>query len=426
MTELFHYVEGFSSQPLPKGNRIAIITNAGGPGIMATDAAIRHGLKLATFSPKTTKILREHLPPTASLRNPVDVIGDATSERYEAAIRAVLQDQAVDGAIVILTPQAMTDILETAQIVPHVAKDVKKPVLSCFMGLVDVSEGVRYLQDHGIPNYVFPEAAARTMAAMVQYAQNIDPVTKRRREVFRLLEDQEKASRIIREKLQDRDIYYMTEKEASELLKCYAFPLLKSRLARKASELAEILEEIKGPVAMKLDSPDILHKSDAGGVMLGIKTLAHAEKAFRKILRNARRYKKGAKINGVLVQEMAREGLECILGSTRDPRFGPVCMFGLGGIFVEVLKDVTFRLAPMWDTSAENMIRSIRAYRVLQGIRGKPASDIKAARLSILRLSALVSNHPEIDELDINPLIIYPEGQGCVVADARIVLKRVP
>ncbi len=424
MTELFHYVEAFASQPLPKGHRIAIITNAGGPGIMATDAAIRHGLKLATFSDRTLEILKEHLPPTASLRNPVDVIGDATHKRYEAAIRAVLLDEGVDGAIVILTPQAMTDILETAQILPHVVKGIEKPILSCFMGLVDVSEGVRYLQKHNIPNYIFPEAAARTMAAMVRYSENISPKRARRREVFRLLEDQGKAARIIAEKLRDREVCYMPEKEASELLRCYAFPLLKSRLLRDPSEIPEALREIGGTVAMKLDSPDILHKSDAGGVQLGISTVKQAERAFRKILQNARKYKSDARINGILVQEMAGEGIEVILGSTRDPQFGPVCMFGLGGIFVEALKDVTFRLAPMWETSAENMVRSIKAYRVLQGIRGKPPSDIKAAQLCILRLSALVSNHPEISELDINPLIIYPEGEGCVVADARIVLSR--
>lgn len=424
MTELFHYVEAFASQPLPKGHRIAIITNAGGPGIMATDAAIRHGLKLATFSDRTLEILKEHLPPTASLRNPVDVIGDATHKRYEAAIRAVLLDEGVDGAIVILTPQAMTDILETAQILPHVVKGIEKPILSCFMGLVDVSEGVRYLQKHNIPNYIFPEAAARTMAAMVRYSENISPKRARRREVFRLLEDQGKAARIIAEKLRDREVCYMPEKEASELLRCYAFPLLKSRLLREPSEIPDALREIGGTVAMKLDSPDILHKSDAGGVQLGISTVKQAERAFRKILQNARKYKSDARINGILVQEMAGEGIEVILGSTRDPQFGPVCMFGLGGIFVEALKDVTFRLAPMWETSAENMVRSIKAYRVLQGIRGKPPSDIKAAQLCILRLSALVSNHPEISELDINPLIIYPEGEGCVVADARIVLSR--
>jgi acetate---CoA ligase (ADP-forming) len=424
MTQLFDFVEAFCCQPLPKGDRIAIITNAGGPGIMATDAAIRHGLKLATLSEKTLAVLRKHLPPTASLRNPVDVIGDADYKRYEAAIRAVLLDEGVDGAIVILTPQAMTDILETAEIVPRVAKDISKPVLSSFMGLVDVSAGVKYLLDHNIPNYTFPEAAARTMAAMVRYAQNISPTPPKRREVFRLLEDKEKADRIIQRKLKDRDVYFMPENEASELLRCYAFPLLKKKLIRAPEEIAKGLEEIGPPVVMKIDSPDILHKSDAGGVMLGIKTLKQAESAYKKILQNAKKYKKDAKINGVLMVEMAGEGVEVILGSTRDPRFGPVCMFGLGGIFVEVLQDVTFRLAPMWQSSAKHMIQSIKSYRVLKGIRGKPASDIKAVQLSILRLSALVSNHPEIKELDINPMIIYPEGKGCVVADARIVLAR--
>ena len=420
MTELFHYVQAFSHQPLPKGNRIAIITNAGGPGIMAT----RHGLKLATLSDKTIETLRKNLPPTASLRNPVDVIGDATHERYEAAIRTILMDDGVDGGIVILTPQAMTDILETAQIVPRAAKDANKPILSSFMGLVDVSEGVDYLQAHGIPNYVFPEAAARSMAAMVSYSENIDPAKRRRREVFRLLEDPERAAGIIREKLRDQEVYYMPEREASELLRCYSFPLLKNHLIKDPSEIRETLEFIGAPVAMKLDSPDILHKSDAGGVKLGIKTVKAGEEAFHRILENAEKYKPEAKINGVLAQQMAKEGVEVILGSTRDPQFGPLCMFGLGGIFVEAMKDVTFRLAPMWETSAENMISDIKAYRVLQGIRGTPPADIKAVELCILRLSALVANHPEISELDINPLIIYPEGQGCVVADARIVLAR--
>jgi acetyltransferase len=200
--------------------------------------------------------------------------------------------------------------------------------------------------------------------------------------------------------------------------------LLKSRLVTGPSEISAAIEDIGLPVVMKLDSPDILHKSDAGGVRLGIKSQDQAEKAFREIIANANAYKPGANIRGILFQEMAGEGVEVILGSTRDPRFGPICMFGLGGIFVEALKDVTFRLAPMWETSAEIMVRSIRAYRVLQGIRGKPPADIKAATLSILRLSAMVSNHPEIAELDINPLIVYPEGQGCVVADARIILSR--
>lgn len=424
INELFHYAQAFSQQPLPQGNRIAIVTNAGGPGIMATDAAIRHGLKLATFSEGTTAKLKQDLPPTASIRNPVDVIGDATHERYGSAIRDILSDDGVDGAIVILTPQAMTDILETAQIVPRVAKGIKKPILASFMGLVDVSEGVEYLQNQGIPNYPFPEAAARTMAATVRFKENLKLKSSKKREIHKLPADTRQAAAIIEEKLGGNDRYYMTEKEMSEVLNCYGFPLLKSHIAKNIHELEAVIEKIGFPIAMKIVSPDIVHKSDAGGVILKIKNIQQARTSYAKIIENAHTYKPEAHIDGILVEEMAKGGVEVILGATRDPSFGPMCMFGLGGIFVEALKDVTFRLAPMSELSAENMIRSIKAYKVLKGIRGNPPTDIEAVKLSILRLSQMVADHPEISELDINPLIVYPEGKGCMVADGRILLKR--
>lgn len=424
VNELFNYALAFSSQPLPKGNRIAIVTNSGGPGIMATDALIRPGITMAALSEETKQALRSKLPVTASVQNPVDVIGDADAKRYEAAIRSTLEDENVDGAIVILAPAATTEIIETARIVPPISKDIPKPILCSFMGLVDVSEGVRYLERNGIPNYPFPEDASRTIAAMVRYADSLRPHKGRRREIFRLLEDQEKAAAAIAWRLSGRKEYFMTEKEAHELLQSYGFPLLKSLLVTDSSEIKAGCKEIGFPLVMKLDSPDILHKSDAGGVRLGIRSVLEAETAFAEIIESAKRYRPSAAIRGILFQQMAKEGVEVILGSTRDPKFGPICMFGLGGILVEAMKDVTFRLAPMWETSAENMIKSIKAYRVLQGIRGKPPADIKAAKLCILRLSEMVTNHPEIAELDINPLILYPEGQGCVVADARIVLSR--
>ena len=423
VNELFHYAQAFSQQPLPKGKRVAIITNAGGPGIMATDAAIRHGLSLANFSETTRKRLLEHLPATASIHNPVDVIGDATHERYEAAIRDIIMDDGVDGAIVILTPQAMTDILETAQIIPRVAKDIRKPILSAFMGLVDVSEGVRYLEEHGIPNYTFPEAAVRAMASMVRFSERLRTKESQKREIRRFSADREMADNIIKEKLEGKQSYYMPEKEAAEVLRCYGFPLLESRIVRDPSKLGAVIDEIGFPVAMKIASPDIVHKSDVGGVRLKIKSLEQAQKAFEEIIENIKTSEPAARVEGILVEQMARGGVEVILGATRDPKFGPMCMFGLGGIFVEALKDVTFRLAPMWELSAENMIRSIKAYKVLKGVRGNPPADIEAIKECILRLSQMVSDHPEIKELDINPLIVYPEGQGCVVADSRILLS---
>ena len=423
VNELFHYAIALSKQPAPKSNRIAIITNAGGPGIMATDAAIRHGLKLASFSEHTKEELRKHLPATASIHNPVDVIGDATHKRYESAIRTVLQDDGVDGAIVILTPQAMTDILETAQIVPNVAKDVHKPILTSFMGMVDVSEGIRYLEKHGIPNYIFPEAAARTMAAMVRCGERLDSKGKNR-QYIEFPADKEKAEAIIRQKLDNKEKHYMPEKEASEILQCYGFPLLKSRLIKDASEIDSAIEEIGLPAALKIISPDIVHKSDAGGVRIKLGTSEEIYNAYDEILANVKKYKSDARIDGILMVQMAKPGVEVIIGSSRDSSFGPLCMFGLGGIFVEAMKDVTFRLAPMWDSSAENMIKEIRGYKLLEGVRGNPHSDTDAIRECILRLSQMVSTHPEISELDINPLIVYPRGQGCVVADCRILLAK--
>jgi acetyltransferase len=421
INELFHYAQAFALQPLPRGNRVAIVTNAGGPGIMTTDAAIRHGLALASFSEDTKRKLREALPPTATIQNPLDVIGDAPPERYERALRQVLTDDGVDAAIVILTPQAMINILDTAEIVPRVTKDIQKTILCSFMGLVDVSEAVRYLERHGIPNYAFPEAAARTMAAMARFSERL---RRKMRQIPRFAADREGAAAIIAEKLAGRDRYYMAEKEASDILRCYGFPLMKSRLAREVSEVEEAVKAVGLPVAMKIDSPDIVHKVDAGGVRLSVKSPEEARMAFEEIVGNAKRFKPDARISGVLVVQMARPGVEVILGASRDPKFGPICMFGLGGIFVEAYRDVTFRLAPMWETSAENMINSIKAYSVLKGARGHGPSDIQAIKDCILRLSQMVADHPEIAELDMNPVIVYPEGEGCIVADSRMLLTK--
>ncbi|MHC4689108.1 MAG: acetate--CoA ligase family protein [Planctomycetota bacterium] len=388
---------------------------------MATDAAIRHKLEIASLSEQTREKLKEVLPPTASIQNPVDVIGDATHERYEAAIQHILKDENVDSAIIILSPQAMTDVLETASIVPNVTKDIDKPVLCSFMGIVDVSEGVRHLEKHGIPNYAFPEAAVRTMAVMSFYGDllNLD-----KRKVPTVSADRSAADALIKNALADKDSCYLPEFHANQILDCYGFPLLKTALLRDFSDIDKLTDEISFPAAMKISSPDIVHKFDAGGVRLKIKTAEAAKQAFQEIIQNAKNYNPSALIDGVIIEPMAKKGIEVILGAARDPKFGPVCMFGLGGTFVEAIKDVTFRIAPMWEISAEIMIRTIKAYTILQGVRGAPPSDIEGIKDCILRLSQMLTNHPEIAELDINPLIVYPQGQGCVVADSRILLTR--
>jgi acetate---CoA ligase (ADP-forming) len=422
IAELFDYAALYTTQPMPKGNRLAIVTNAGGPGIMATDAAVRAGLKIAPLSDQTKDKLKAGLPASASLRNPVDVIGDARADRYAVAVRTVLEDPNVDMGLVILTPQSMTDIEGTARIIPNATKDLDKPVVCSFMGAKDVTAGVEILRTEGVPNYPFPENAVLALAAAARLVE-LEEVPDRVNVEFDG-HDVDKARRIIAEALTGRDEKYLTQSECRPLLECYRLPLLKSGLAANAAEAAKIASSFGKPVVMKIMSADVVHKWDAGGVMLNVSGPEAAAAAFDQIVANVEKAAPGARIQGVLVEEMAQKGVEVILGATRDPRFGPLLMFGLGGSFVEVLKDVTFRVAPMWRASAHRMIRQIRAFKILTGVRGAPPSDLEAIEEILLRLSAMVTDHPEISELDLNPLIVHPKGQGASVADSRIMLRR--
>ncbi len=423
IAELFDYAALYTTQPLPHGNRVAIITNAGGPGIMATDAAMRHGLKLAELSEATRQKLKPSLPPTASLHNPIDVIGDARADRYQAAVRTVLEDENVDMGIVILTPQSMTDIEETAAVVPRALDGIDKPVVCSFMGAKDVAPGVNILRSAGVPNYPFPEDGVKSLAAASRLVASQE-IPRRKLPVFDDL-DVDGAQRIIADLLDAQKERYLTQADCRPLLACYQLPLLKSGVAKDADGVARVAESIGRPVVMKVMSADVVHKYDAGGVILNVQGGEEARAAYKKILTNVERAIPGAKIEGILVEEMARRGVEVILGASRDPRFGPLIMFGLGGTLVEVLKDVSFRLAPMWHISAERMVQQIRSFAVLNGFRGNPPSDIDAIVNTLLRLSTMVCNHPEISECDINPLIVHAKGDGCSVADSRIMLRRV-
>jgi acetyltransferase len=416
--ELFDLAEAYSNVPMPRGRNLAIITNAGGPGILATDAAVRAGLKLSEFTEKTKKALRKHLPPTAAVGNPVDVIGDATSERYKAAIDVLLKGAHVDALLVILTPQSMTDIVGCAKAVHNAIEETDKPVICSFMGGSIVQEGIHYLKQHGIPNYIFPEEAVRTLGDMCKFAE-IRSVPRRAFKEFRV--DKEGAQEFIRNKLGDADSAYLTQVEANKLLAFYGFPLLRSQLAPDEASLKRVVSDLKPPFAMKIMSKDVVHKWDVGGVMLNVEP-GETTEAFRAILKSVKKNVPKAKIDGMLVEEMAEKGVEVILGANRDPMFGPLCMFGLGGTLVELMKDVTFRLAPMWEASAERMIRQIKGFKALQGLRGKPPVDLDAIEECLLRLSQLTTDHREIIELDINPLIAQTEG--CVVADSRILLRK--
>ncbi len=418
--EMFNFATGFANQPLPKGNRVAIITNAGGPGIMATDASIRYGLEMASLQSSTVEALKKSLPPTANISNPIDVIGDAQHERYEAALKLAAADPNVDALIVILTPQAMTDIEEIAKVVVDIDRKTDKPIMACFMGIVDVSAGVHILEQAYVPHYIFPEDAARTLGAMVRY-QNW---TCRPRTVVRQFEvERDAAAKIIQQELSGGASFLPIE-QSMKILKAYHFPILPFAFAGSSKEAASVSRQTGFPAVMKIISRDIIHKMDVGGVKLHLQNEKEAESAYEEMMRSVQSKMPKAKVEGVFIQAMAKPGREVILGMKRDPKFGPILMFGLGGIYVEALKDVTFRLAPIREFGAQRMIESIRAYKLLSGIRGEKPSDVDAIMESLERLSQLVCDHPEIDEIDINPLMAYPQGEGAAVVDARIVLHQ--
>ncbi|MCE5263854.1 MAG: acetate--CoA ligase family protein [Deltaproteobacteria bacterium] len=419
--DLFNYAGAFSNKKIPRGNKVAIVTNAGGPGIVATDMTVSSGLQLAEFKEETVKTLVSHLPATANFHNPVDVIGDAAQDRYENALRAVIRDEGVDGALVILTPQSMTNALGTAEAVVKICKSTDKPILCCFMGIIDVSEGVNYLQAHNVPVYRFPEHAAQSFGALYRYASWLN---RQQFAEFDLSHDKQRADEIISKCIAEGKLR-LGELDGNELLQCYGFNVLPTVLAKSAEEARTIAEKMGLPVVMKIVSPQIIHKSDAGGVVVGLKDGETVALAFDRIVESAKRYNPDAEIKGVLVQKMASPGEEVIVGMTRFDRYGPLLMFGLGGIFVELFKDVVFRIAPIGRNEARRMITGIKGSALLNGFRGKLPSDVEALERLLVSLSDMVTNHPEISELDVNPLLIHAKGEGTTVADCRIVLAPV-
>ena len=419
VNQLFDYAQAFAANKYPTGDKIAIITNAGGPGIIATDMSEQSGLKLAKFSDETIKELKKHLPSTANFHNPVDIIGDAAKDRYENTLATVLSDRGVDAALIILTPQSMTDVIGTAEAIVNIARNSIKPIVCSFMGVVDVSDGVKLLQKHKIPVYQFPESAARSLGAL---REGMKWLFRKILPQFELVYDTVRAKEIIDKYLKEGRMI-LGELDGSELLKCYGFKTLPMALSKNKIQACKIADQMGYPVVMKIVSPDILHKTDAGGVVVGLEDSKSVEVAFETIMEKAKAYNPDARIEGVLIQKVAPKGKEIILGLSKDPVFGHAVMFGLGGIFVEVYKDVVFRLSPMGRNVARRMVRSIKGYPILKGLRGEKPSDIETIEKHIVSLKAMADNHPMIKELDINPLFVHEEGEGATVADIIIRLE---
>jgi acetyl coenzyme A synthetase (ADP forming)-like protein len=417
LEELFDYALAFSTQPLPKGNRVAIVTNAGGLGIMTTDAAVRYGLSIAEFKEETVAGLKAGLPAAANIHNPVDVLGDAREDRYRTALEGVLADDNVDGVIVISTPQLMTNLAAIAATVAEVTPVYHKPTLVCQMALGEIEETLAIWSRAKLPHYHFPEEAARGLGAMARYAANIH---RDRYEVKTFADvDHDKVKEVLnRVKAAGRK--FVLEPEAHEIFRAYGFPVVPFAWAHSEAQAVQAAADLGGPVALKIVSPDVIHKFDVGGVKLNLETGGEIRQAYAEILAAVARAHPGAALQGMLVQKMMPKGRETILGMTRDPQFGPLLMFGLGGTYVEVFRDVMFQLAPISEDWALKMIQGLKGYQILTSFRGEPAADLAAIVKSLERLSQMVLDFGELKELDINPFLVLDEGQGAAVLDARI------
>ncbi|HUT58488.1 MAG TPA: acetate--CoA ligase family protein [Phycisphaerae bacterium] len=415
--EMFNSGILLAYQPMPAGNRLAIVTNAGGPGVMATDSAVSAGLEIPGFEPATTATLKAALPATANLANPVDVIGDARAERYSSALQAVLADPNVDEALVILTPQSMTDIEQIAHGIVEVQRHARKPIAASFMGATDVAPGVHILQAARIPHYILPEWACRAMADV----QRVRELKQRIEPPFEPLPvDRDEAAAVI-DAAPDG---FMPEDQALAVLKAYGLPVPRYELCADAGRAVEFAEQIGYPVTVRMVCPQIIHKTEVNAVVLNLRDADAVRRAFDQTADRVARALPGAEVLGAVVRRMIPAGHEVILGAKRDAVFGATLMFGLGGIFVGIFRDVTFALAPISLTTAAAMVRQVRAYRLLAGARGAQRADIEGVEQCLVRLGQLVSDFPRIAELDINPLIVGAAPDGCNVADVRIRLER--
>ena len=418
INELFNYALAFANQPLPQGPNVAIITNSGGPGILAADACDKSDLKLAPPHKEIVDELRTFLPPVASFYNPVDILGDAGSDRYEKAITTVLKDDKIHGILVLLTPTATVDVEATAIAVANIANETDRPILTSFMGKKSIEEAAKTLLEYGVPNYSYPEEAVSAMNAMYRYHAWINRPEKQYQGFPGF---KEKAVQVFANvKKENRDRF--TDSEVHDVLNAYGFSLPKSSFARTSEEAVDAAKEIGYPVVMKIVSPQIVHKSDIGGVRINLSSKQEVEKAFFEITTHLRNIMPAAQIYGVMIQEMVRGGKEIIMGITKDPQFGHMIMFGLGGIYVEVLKDIAFRITPLSREDAHEMIRETKTFPLLRGVRGEAEADIEAIEHSLMILSQMAADFPQIIEADINPLLVKKRGEGVVAIDARFAI----
>jgi acetyl coenzyme A synthetase (ADP forming)-like protein len=418
LKDIFNFALAFASQPLPKGPHIAIITNSGGPGILAADACDKSDLQLVTLHKETIDKLREFLPPVASFYNPIDILGDSGAERYEKTLQLVLQDSSIQGVLVLLTPTATVDVASTARKVSYVSQFFEKPVMTSFMGKKSIESASRILMNNNIPNYEYPEEAVAAYHAMYRYHAWIKKPPK----TFTNITVRKNGVAAIFEKVKQENRERFTDEEIHEVLETYGFRQPQGLFARTSEEAVAAAKRIGYPVVMKIMSPQVVHKSDIGGVRKNLNNKKDVENAFFEITTHVRNIMPAATIYGVLIQEMIPPGKEVIIGITKDPQFGHMIMFGLGGIYVEVLRDISFRIVPLSNEDVHEMVREIKTFPLLRGVRGEAETDIGAIEQSLLSFNQLAMDFPQIIEADINPLLAHTRGKGVIAIDARFTI----
>jgi len=418
--ELFNIAQSLAMQEKPAGNKLAIITNAGGPGVIATDTLIAKGGEIAQLSDETIDELNQYLSPNWSKGNPVDVLGDAGPEQYEKAVELCAKDKNVDGILVILTPQAMTDPGGVAKKIAGIGRKCRKTLLASWMGADDIEEGREILESNKIPVYQTPEDAVKCFMYMYDYSRNLEILHETPPQIpIEFKPKKAESKKLIDEVLADNRTV-MTEFEAKQLLNYYEIPVIKNGLAKTEEEAVKLAEQIGFPLVMKIASPDILHKTDVGGVILNIVNKEEARKAYTKILESSRAKVPDADIRGVFVEQMLKRKYELIIGCKKDPIFGPTIVFGMGGVAVEVFKDTTIGLPPLNMALAMRIIEDTKIYKLIKGYRGMPGADITSIQFLLYKFAYLIMDFPQINEIDINPFGV--DERGGVVLDAKVML----
>ncbi len=419
VSEAFDIVRGLSSQPIPKGDKVLLLTNAGGAGIMATDACEDYSIPLVSLSKDTINKLKDKLPPASSLSNPLDILGDADPDRFKVTLETVLPDPNIDAIILLVTPQTTTKPEDTAKVIVELCKNYEKPILGCFMGGEIINPGVKILRNGNIPNYKDPDAAVKVLRTMIDYS------IKRRKKEESVKKFEVKKSKVkcILDEQIEKEYYVVGGAKALEIMNAYGIPTVENHIAKDAEEAVRIAEKIPGPVVMKIESPAIIHKSDIGGVKTNL-TDEKIKEAFYEIMKNAKKALKNEnEIIGVSIQPMIKEGKEILIGAIHDDIFGHLIRFGLGGKYVEAFRDFSTRLVPLYPSEAKEIIKETRiASKLLQGFRDEPPSDINLIEESLLRLSQLVQDFPQIEEVEANPLVVWEKG-GLII-DARLKLTK--